>query len=1136
MGSNVTTSIPQGISERQWKKLDPTIRQACASNANFAAGIASALKQGRSIEQLNDFYKDSAVIQGLVVEKKDDGTIKPQPESTAALLGDKDFKEVTTAQWKAYFRERYNNNKDEAIHDMIRILCHKEVKQMQGTFADLWQKTDSSDPSERLAAIRLKLKYANDHPEVQKQVDKYAQAFIDKYKDKLGDPNKEIPTDPGLIGLYKQAFAPETQNKEIKSNTRDITLKNLTMDDLKALAQFKAINELGVDANGGYDVDFVSNACEEMAIEAVKDRNLNTAIVEVNDCKNQIKELRMKYRGDATIRDLTIKFNEEKAELQSQINAAKEPEQKKALLQKLQQLTAEYDQNCDAALPEDVQKEIKKLEEKMQKAASKASSKEGEFIEKNKEKLIELAALAQVQIDMQKHKYETTPPPQFTELDEDVQDLVRKNPALFCDEITDPNDTRIVVAEVAGKKYTFNPDTFKERMLEYSQAGRTSGDAQSNQEGCDYFCDLQEADRCFEGVVFGGLADGQKTKRDVIKKAMEAAGITTEADKTVQKRIAHVLKSAGIGALSGAGAVFVADFMATMRTCEFTEKIFELASLTKMIPFEATTRFQKDYHLEGDDATWHFENDYHLEGDDATWHFENDYHLSGDDATWRFENDYHLSGDDATWRFENDYHLSGDDATWNFENDYHLSGDDATWSGEAFWETSGTVDGTITVDHTHTDWQNGRPIGSQTWTDEKDVSLPYHDSGTTTVSGNNGHWETTHHVSESGNNGHWETTHHVSESGNNGHWETTHHVSESGNNGHWETTHHVSESGNNGHWETTHHVSESGNNGHWETTHHVDEEVTVEGEVENPDADRELYEQTGTKKRKFHPKFSSVATYAIAAGAGAFSGTIQGLFTMNKVRDEGLRRDAEVMRVVSQKHIRTPEPTTTPNPPAPPKQAETKQSSTIKIEDQTTPDRLENHSEIKTVPVQVAAPQKKGNKVYYQGWQTLQAAYNAPNTPEFRNWFRKEFLEGKDIWETGSKKDGPVTQHFEKEIVYEDKRHNKVYNLTFNPEIFAKALDYYIPDSNAGNAPTIGNTKPNISVNITHIPGSKTYSGTITVKIGDKTYTASAKGHTSVAALKSALKTELLKQGLSDIQIDKAIREAVTEEKTEKKE
>ena len=84
----------------------------------------------------------------------------------------------------------------------------------------------------------------------------------------------------------------------------------------------------------------------------------------------------------------------------------------------------------------------------------------------------------------------------------------------------------------------------------------------------------------------------------------------------------------------------------------------------------------------------------------------------------------------------------------------------------------------------------------------------------------------------------------------------------------------------------------------------------------------------------------------------------------------------------------------------------------------------------------------------------------------------------------------------------------------------------HIKPPNTGNAPTTGNTKENIKVNIRKEPGSETFSGSITVKIGDNTYTAKAQGQTSERAVKDALKIALRAKGLSDDQVDKAIREA----------
>lgn len=77
-------------------------------------------------------------------------------------------------------------------------------------------------------------------------------------------------------------------------------------------------------------------------------------------------------------------------------------------------------------------------------------------------------------------------------------------------------------------------------------------------------------------------------------------------------------------------------------------------------------------------------------------------------------------------------------------------------------------------------------------------------------------------------------------------------------------------------------------------------------------------------------------------------------------------------------------------------------------------------------------------KVEYQGWKTLTASYGAPNTKEFRNWFRQEYLNGKDIWEIG-------TQNFPTEIEY-PKGSGTIYK--FNGDTFAKPIDLH---DNSGN-------------------------------------------------------------------------------------
>ncbi len=1024
-----TTNVtPEGFNKRQWKNLDPVVKKACENNVNFKDGVLRALERGLTIDQINEFYSTGAgasTVKGLAVERTEEGKVKPPPENSAELMYNKDFREVATAQWQEYFKDRYTNNKEEARHDMIRILHHKEVQQLQKTFVDLWAATDSTDPGKRLAAIRLKMKYVSENEAKHKQVEAEAQKFIDQYKDKLDDP--------ALVSKYKLAFAPETAKQGAKSNTTDIHLTKLTMEDLKALAQFEAVNNIPMT------LDELGMACEELAIDAIADRNLNAGIIEANGYKEQIKQIRQQNAKIPAIVELTERYEREALGIERQMENADDA--KKAELSKeLELIKKKYNEDCEAALPDDAKKQIQKLQEKASKVADKTSSKEAEWLDKNLDKLAELAADAQVAIDLQKYKYTKTPAPDFAQLDDDVKALVQQNPALFCDEVTDPNDEKLVHVQTAtGKKYVFNPMKFKEHMLACSQTGKTSGENQTKQDGLDYFCDLQEVDLNYKGIVYGSLGDDKEVKRKVLKKAMEAAGITTEVDKTAQKRFAHVLKSAGIGALSGAGAVLASDLIATMRTCEFTEKIYELAQLTKMIPFEVVDEIRISEHLSGNDA--------HYEGTGIL----------------------HVTGDDATYSGTGSIRVTGDDATYSGSGSIRVTGDDATWDAIVPWQ----AEGVSIHEYLVYDFENGILAGERTATSE----VPWSASGEKHVSGSNGKYDTVREYTYEGSDGHYDTYREY---------------------------------------------AYKGDDGVWHYDYQYNEDRIIKGEVANPDAERELYEQKGEEKRKLHPQFSGLGAYATAAGIGALAGAITGLMTMNKVKDDGLRRDAQVIRVVSQKETR-PTPKTPTTPPA---QSTQTQSSTIKIVPVKEPDKTIEEEEITTVPVEVKARVIKDGNVYYQGWQTLQKAYGAPNSAHFRNWFRQQFLNGKDIWEIGSTKTGPKTQHFEGKIQYTDKK-GKVHNLTFNKEIFANALDFYpVKPPNNGKAPTTGNTKENIKVNIRKEPGSKTFSGSITVKIGDKTYSANTLGHTSEQAVKDALKIDLIKKGLSNDQVDKAIREA----------
>lgn len=765
------------LTSAQLKKLDPALRKACEVDATTRAAVANALSRGLDYSTINNYYKENSwLIEGLIVERNsDDNSVVPPSEGRAvSAMTNKADRELLTTEWQGYYRDRYTNNRNEARHDMIRLLCNKEVKKVQTAYSDLWRQTgfDPKNPEKRNASMRLRISYINGTPERQAEYQRKVDAYVEQHKNDLKDPT--------LIAAYRNAFAPKTLGDNIATNTRG-TIEELTEADLRALAQFEVLNEMTKIGPGGMSEEDVAMACEEMAIDAITDRNINRGLVKVSEYKEQIRQIKQQYAKLPEIQQRTATYFSAKMQLEDLIEKETDPAKKAEYERNLADLTTQFEQDCFNALPKDAQKKISKLEKKIAEESKKAGDKENDFFNENIDELVELAAEVQVQIDIQKQKYDqrTKEAPAFSTLDKEVQEFVKLNPEDFGCRRVSAGETPDFESSATGEKvgYKFDFAKFQERMLYYSQRGRTSGEFQTNQEGCDYYCDLAEVDNCFKGVAFGGLGDDADVKRKLVKKSMEAAGITTEADRTAMQRMAHILKCAGIGAVTGALGVLAADGIAALKTCKFTENVYELAQLTGMIPVTLSDTVS------------------------------------------------------LTGKFTKDYNLSGDDGTWGFHNDYHLSGDDASYSGEAFWSWDGEVN------HEH----NGILI----------ETIPIHADGSIPYSGNDGHWTYDLVVDEHGNNAHWEYVHHVNE----------------------------------------------------DVT--LTDNVTLRGEVANPDANRELYEKGQEKTRKVRPKLSSAEVYGYAATAGAIAGAVKGAFDAHNIKDKGLRKEAEAMRVISQKDVRT---------------------------------------------------------------------------------------------------------------------------------------------------------------------------------------------------------------------------------------
>lgn len=1145
-----------GMTTEQWNAIGPEAQEICKKNPKALNSIMSLLANGMKPEELaanlagtKEAKKSSA---GTEVERTNLSDLDAlKPKVVLEDMENKDMRKVSEEQWKEYFEARYNANPAEAQRDIARVIYRKEVAQVQ---AGLQNMLDDAKQSKVIKAKYFAEGFASDKE--QKAYEDEMKRLKAKYKTNKAEAIRD----------YNGLFRVVGYNEPVDEGG------HLTAEQFDALIRVKGLDCIEID----------ENRLEDMAVTAVVTNTFNKGIAKANEYMAEVEQLKAegmtpkarkimqeaieldaKYDSQSgelmkeaqteesirLLNEWTEKNRELEAEIAKQKRLGKPENIKKAeeLEKKRLEDRAEAKKAIDAALDQDKLKEAeeiatkryearlasekavydaldpkikKKIEELEQKAAEAVQEANGNALDGVKDKIPEIAAImAEAQVDKQRAeaRFNRTVV-HFGEglstdngkaiddgkvrhayMDDEMRQFVQENPELFCDRVEVgegffDGEYRDENGDLQKTGYVFNSQKFKDYMLRLANDNQLDNeDANDPAHNADYYATIKERKELNDARNHAYATPAKLKDRRFAKKCYEAAGLDLEKDKTIGKRWGNLAKKTLIGAGVGGAIATLSEYISTTKIVE--------SPFMKVVEYTGSVPYMQVIHVKGTTnatLTGRYQDTIHVEGDQA---YHQTIEVSGY-AEGPVTLGYSGSG---TAHYTQDYtqYYSG-------SKDYTYSGG-GTVTGTVTGTATGNYSGVASTDITVTDYRNGWEVGQK----NIPVNIPY--SGQVNIPYEQGYSQG--YTYSGGGTVNYDGYVSGTVEGDVGY------------------TYSGTTTGNAR--IPFNQTVEADGTVHWQTDVDIDEPVTLEGEVEYEtdvvaEGEAEYKGETevsGTTTGRPKMDWGNITKATII---GAIGGAAKGLMDWRHIYDEGGREYGIARTVLSEKGVDAkPKPTTTP--PTPPKPTEPEQSSTIKIEDQTTPDRLENHSETTTVPVQVAAPQKKGNKVYYQGWQTLQAAYNAPNTPEFRNWFRDNFLDGKDIWETGSQKNGPVTQHFEKEIVYEDKKRNKVYNLTFNPEIFAKAIDFYVPDPKAGNAPTIGNTKPNVSVSITHIPGSKTYSGTITVKIGDKTYTASAKGHTSVAALKSALKTELLKQGLSDTQIDKAIREAVPEEQNAKK-
>lgn len=1106
-----------GMTTEQWNAIGAECQEICKKNPKAVISVMKLIEGGMKPEDLAKSLAGSAETRkatGTEVEKQNQTSLDAlKPKVVLEDMENKDMRKVSEEQWKEYFIARYEANPAEAERDIARIVYRKEVAQVQ---AGLQNMLNDAKQSKVVKAKYFAEGFASD---------KEQKAYEDKMKE-LQAYYKENKAE--AIRDYNGLFRVVGYNDPVDEGG------HLTSEQLDALIRLKGLDSVEIDGD----------RLSDMAVTAVVNNRFNKGVTKANEYMAKVEELKAenitpeirKIQQDAIEQDSrydqecaklmqeaqteeSIKlFNEHiknNKELEAEIakqkrlgNTEKAEELEKKRLEdraeaqkkiheamdqdKLKQAEELSKKRYDArlaaekaaydALDPKVKAKIEELEKKAADAVKDANTSSNNDV---RDKIPDIAAImAESQVDKQRAearfnrttvhwgdgKDSDDGKTRNVYLDDEMRQFVKDNPELFCDEVEEGADfsgekRNPETGEKTTVGYKFNEQKFQDYMLRLANDNQLDNeDADDPSNKADYYATIKERKELNDAKNYSYATPAKLKDRRFAKKCYEAAGLDLEKDKTVAKRWGNLAKKTIIGAGVGGGVALLSEYISTTKVVS--------SPFFKVVEYAGSVPYMQMVHVKGTtDATLkgRYQDTIHVEG------YE-DYHQ-----------DILVEGV-AEGEVTLGYSGSG---TAHYTHPYSGSGvASGIVSGTATGNYSGTASGSVPVEHTHTDWQNGRPIGQKTWTDNVDVNIPY--SGQVSIPYEQG---VTLPYEYSG-------------------------VAE-GDVGY---TYSGTTTGK-GQIPYKQVVSANGTV-RWEADVDIDEEVTVNGKVDY-ETDVKVEGEAEYKGQKEinetvtgRPKMDW-GNIGKATIIGSIGGAAKGLMDWNHIYDEGGRDEGIARQVLSEKGVDAKKkPTSTP--PKPPEQ-----SSTIKIDSEKTPDQERLNAETKTVAIPVAAPEKRGNKVYYQGWQTLQKAYGAPNSANFRNWFRKNYLGGKDIWETGSKNDGAKIQHFEREIEYVDPKTKKVYKLTFNPEIFAKALDFYEINNNTGTAPTVGNTKPNVKVSVTKIPGTETYKGSITVKIGDKTYTASTQGHTSEKAVKDALKTELLKQGLSDSEVDKAIREAV---------
>lgn len=986
-GNGAIYSSDYGISRLDWNKLSPKLQEACALEPKLANQIARQLSKGIEVKDLNAYY-ENVQIKGLAVEKGEEGEITPEQklenlrttatQFTAKDMDDKDIRNLNEAQWEQYFMERYKQNPMEARRDIVEVMYRKEVRQVKAGLQSMMRDTKAN--------IQLKTKYLAEGFASEEEKERYAarktelrKLYIDGPREKYDKELQKLQDDLTLLDPNDtagkadiEAKIKDTQERRAKAcdkaaldaynslrpphekvQEKDWVQEgeHLTTEQILAIIDLKATDAF----------DITEGKIEEMAISAVSEQNFNRGMAEVQKMRKEIADIKTeavknspevqkiqnkavmadreygdkiavllqeaetpeskklreeaeaqnkatraevarlrKAGNDAEAEALEKKRLEDKASAQKSITAAMDQTKLKQA-EDLQKERAEARDKASTeaydALPQKVKDKITKLEAKIQKTMKESNEENNKVLTDNLDDIAKIMAETQIHKQRAEHKFNTTVV-KYDKLDKDIKEWIQETPEDFfekADEKTADYVQEVHVKDDKGrptfdkdgnpvveKKYwKFSSDMFKNQMLAYSNDNNLDNDETTDAaHNADYRADLQDRKKITRARK-GEEAKHKFGDRRFAAKCFKTAGIEIEGDRTTGLRLAHVGKAMAKGFVAGSTAGLLAEYLSTTKVVE--SKFFQLVQYSGSVPWTKMVHYSKTVQ-----GTSQYNQQVVAEGDVTTY----------------VEFDYE---GDAKWQYEGDHGYSG--------------------TGVAQGEYGGTTTGKVPV--THTDYQNGIPIGE--YTEMVEVTLPY--GGKIEIPYG---YEGTIHVSADG---------------------TVHYSGTVGGN----VTQHYRQ------------VIDVNGEVHWEAV--VEDDIEVSGEAEYS-GEKEV---SGTTRGRAKINMKNVLGIGIGS---AIAAGIASLPDLPKIVDEGMRSETIKRDVLAKKGVeKAPTPPTPPTPQAPP----TPPGQTVTPNEDKTCYDVDG---IEAVPEVAATPDenvfnlemnKKGNVIF---WYQTADAYPLP--PGFR--------------------------------------------------------------------------------------------------------------------------------------------------------